>query len=147
MKSSLHSLIHILPFLPNYYTNCQLRRLSQFYSLLQLPSLLTYLRRPQPSTTCSLGTQLNSNSSCVRSSLYSIGAVTTENIAPSVIACWFTAVQMCLAHRCVATSAVRTTENTTLLLLRTFASAGMCLPSLWLAIKYSAFQASCHTIV
>jgi hypothetical protein len=39
-----------------------------------------------------------------------------------------------------------TTENTALQFLRAFASAGMCLPSRCLAINYSGFQASCHTI-
>jgi hypothetical protein len=48
---------------------------------------------------------------------------------------------MCLAHRCVATNAVLTTENTALLLLPAFASAGMCLPSHCLAVNYSSFQA------
>jgi hypothetical protein len=35
-------------------------------------------------------------------------------------------------------------HGATLLLLRTFASMGMCLPSRCLAIKYSSFQPSCH---
>jgi hypothetical protein len=36
------------------------------------------------------------------------------------------------------------TENTALLLLRAFASAGMFLPSRWLAMNYSGLQALCH---
>jgi hypothetical protein len=52
---------------------------------------------------------------------------------------------MCLPHRCVATIAALTKENTALLWLRAFASAGMCLPSCCLAINCSGFHASCHT--
>jgi hypothetical protein len=122
-KSSLHSLI---PFLPLF---CQLRRLSQFHA-----------------ATANSGTRLNSDSSCERSSLYSLGAAPTENTASSIVTCWFTSTEMCLRHLCVATRAARTTENTALLLLRAFASTGMCLPSLCLAMNYSGFQASCHNI-
>jgi hypothetical protein len=57
---------------------------------------------------------------------------------------WFTAAEICLPRRCVATSDARTTENTALLLLRAFASAVICLASWCLAINYSGFQASCH---
>jgi hypothetical protein len=61
--------------------------------------------------------------------------------------CWFTAAEMCLPHRCVATSAALTTEITALLLLRTFASAGMCLPIRRLLMYYTGFQASCHNMI
>jgi hypothetical protein len=53
---------------------------------------------------------------------------------------------MCLPHRCAATRAALTTEDTALLLLRAFASAGMYLPSRFLATNYSFFQASCHSM-
>jgi hypothetical protein len=129
MKSSLHNLIPFLPLLLNYSANCQFRRLLKFSAV-----------------TDNSGTQLNSNSSCLRSSLYSLRAVHTENTASSIVACWFTAAEKCLPHRCPAKSAARTTENTSLLLLHSFVSAGMCLPSRCLAINYSGFQASCHNI-
>jgi hypothetical protein len=48
----------------------------------------------------------------------------TENTASFVVVCWFTAGEMCLSRRCVATR-VWTTENTALLLLRALDSAGM----------------------
>jgi hypothetical protein len=70
----------------------------------------------------------------------------TENTASSIVACWFTVAEMCLRHRCIATSGARTTELTALLLLCAFASAGMCLPSRCLARNYSGFQTSCHNI-
>jgi hypothetical protein len=53
---------------------------------------------------------------------------------------------MCLPYRCIAMHATRTTENTTLLLLRAFASAEICLPSRCLAMNHSGFHASCHNI-
>jgi hypothetical protein len=53
---------------------------------------------------------------------------------------------MYVEHRCVATCAARTTENTAHLLLGAFASAGMCLPSRCLATNYSGFQ-TCQNIV
>jgi Na+-transporting NADH:ubiquinone oxidoreductase subunit NqrF len=53
---------------------------------------------------------------------------------------------MCLLHYWVAMSAMLTTEDTPLLLLRALASAGMCLPSHCLAMNYSGSQASCRNI-
>jgi hypothetical protein len=53
-----------------------------------------------------------------------------------------TAAEIFLRHRCLATSAARTTENTAVLLLRAFVSAGMCLRSRCLAMNYFGFQAS-----
>jgi hypothetical protein len=67
MKTSLHFIA--LSFLLNHSANCPLRRLSQF---------------SPPTANCR--TQLNSNSSCMRSSLYSLGAVPTENTAYSIVA-------------------------------------------------------------
>jgi hypothetical protein len=55
----------------------------------------------------------------------------------------FTAAEMCLLHRCVAMSVVRTTEIASLLLFA-FSSVGMCLLSSCLAEKYCGFQASCY---
>jgi hypothetical protein len=89
--------------------------------------------------------RLNSNYSCLRSSLYSLGMAPTEKTASSIVTSWFTAAEICPLHRCVATSAALTTENTALLLLLAFASTGMCLPSRCLTMNYSGFQASCHT--
>jgi hypothetical protein len=112
---------------------------SSLHSLIPfLPFLFNY-------SACS-GDSPNSNSNCLRSSLYILGAVPTENTTFFTAACWFTAEEMCLLHRCIATSAELTTENTALLLLCAFASAGMCLPSRCVAINYSGFQASCHII-
>jgi hypothetical protein len=71
---------------------------------------------------------------------------TSRIMASSVVACWFTAAEMCLTHHCVATHVARTIGNTILLLLRAFASAGMCLMSHCLAMNYSSFQISCHNI-
>jgi hypothetical protein len=82
----------------------------------------------------------------VRSSLCSFGAAPTENTASSIVECWFTAAEMCLPDRCVASRAAWTTENTALLLLCVFVSAGMCLPSCCLAMNYSSFQVSCHSM-
>jgi hypothetical protein len=87
MKSYLHSQILSC----HYSASCQLRRLPQFYA-----------------AAANSGTQLNSHSSCVRSSLYSLGVAPTENTASSIVACWFTAGEMCLPHRCLATSAAWT---------------------------------------
>jgi hypothetical protein len=53
---------------------------------------------------------------------------------------------MCIRHRCIATSAALTTEKTALLLLREFASVGMCLPNRCLAVDHSGFHASCHNM-
>jgi hypothetical protein len=92
-------------------------------------------------------TRLSYNSSCIRSLFYSLGAAPTENTASSIVACWFTAAEMCLPHLWLVTTAAMTTENTAFLLLRAFASAGMCLQSCCLAINYSDFQASCHSIL
>jgi hypothetical protein len=97
--------------------------------------------------TANSGTQLNSNSSCVTSSLYSLRATPTENTVFFIAACWFTAAEMCLPHRCLAMSASRTTENAALLFLRPCASAGMCLPSRCLAMNYSGFQTSYQYVV
>jgi hypothetical protein len=36
------------------------------------------------------------------------GGGPTENTASSIVACWFTAAEMCLPHRCIATSAALT---------------------------------------
>jgi hypothetical protein len=149
MKSSLHSLIPILPHLPKYSAKCQLRRLSILFSAATAVS--SHLSSRSSTLDCLLiwnpGTQLNSNFSCERCSLYSLGAAPTENIASSSVACWFTAAEMCLPHSCVATRAARTAENTAVLLLRAFPSAGVCLPSLCLAVNYFSFHASCHNIV
>jgi hypothetical protein len=87
MKSSLHSLIPLLPL----FCNCHLRRLPQLSA-----------------ATANSGTQLSSNSSCVRSSLYCLGAPPTENTASTIVACQFTAAEMCLPHHCVATRVART---------------------------------------
>jgi hypothetical protein len=87
MKSTLHSLI---PFLPLFSITFDCR-LSQFSA-----------------ATASYGTQLHSNSSCVRSSLRSLGQDPTENTTFSIVASRFTAAEMCLPHSCVATSAART---------------------------------------
>jgi hypothetical protein len=57
MKSSLDSLIPFLPFLLNYSANYQLQNSTQFYA-----------------ATANSGTQSNCDSSCVRSSLYSLEA-------------------------------------------------------------------------
>jgi hypothetical protein len=38
----------------------------------------------------------------LRSLLYSHGAAHTENTASSIVACWFTAAEMCLLHCCIA---------------------------------------------
>jgi hypothetical protein len=46
-----------------------------------------------------------SNSGCLRSSLYSLGAVPTENTASSVVAYWLIAADVCLPQSFVATSA------------------------------------------
>jgi hypothetical protein len=54
-----------------------------------------------------LNSRLKSNSSYPRSSLYSLGAAPTENTASSIVACCFTAAEMCLPHSCVATRAAR----------------------------------------
>jgi hypothetical protein len=70
-----------------------------------------------------------------------------ENTASSIVACWLTPAEISLPHRCVATRSALTTENTALLLLGTFASAGTCIPSRCLAMKYSGFQASCNNII
>jgi hypothetical protein len=131
MKSSLYSLNPFLPFILNYSANFQLRRRSQFSA-----------------ATADPGTELNSTSSCLRSSLYNLGVARTKkiNTASSTVACWFTAAQMCLPHCCVATRLARTTENTVLLLLRALASVGMYLPSRCIAMNYSWFQTSCHSI-
>jgi hypothetical protein len=51
---------------------------------------------------------------------------------------------MCLPGRCIATRATRTKESIALLLLRLFASAGMCLQSRCLEMNYSCSQASYH---
>jgi hypothetical protein len=108
----------------HYSVSCQLRRLNQF-----------------PAATANSGTQLNSNFSCVRSSLYSLGAAFTENTASSSVACWFTTAEMCLPHSCVATRAARITENTD-----SFASTEMCLQSRCLTMNYFGFQVSCHIL-
>jgi hypothetical protein len=77
MKSSLYSLI---PFLPLFrqlpipgtpsilWCNCQLRNPIKFFA-----------------ATANSGTRLSSNSSCVRSSLYSLGTASTENTAPLLL--------------------------------------------------------------
>jgi hypothetical protein len=96
MKSSLRSLIPFLAF--SIFFDC---RLFQFSA-----------------ANANSGTRLNSNSSCVRCSLYSLGAAPTANTFSSVVECWFTVAEMCLSHRWVATTAARTTENTALVLLR-----------------------------
>jgi hypothetical protein len=88
-RKSFHRIIRFLPFLLNYSANCQLRRLSQFSA-----------------ATANSGTQLHSNSSCVRSSLYSLGVAPKGNTASSTVACWFTTANMCLPHHCVATLGV-----------------------------------------
>jgi hypothetical protein len=38
---------------------------------------------------------------------WKVSGRTTENTASSIVACWFTAAEMCLPHSCVATSAAR----------------------------------------
>jgi hypothetical protein len=86
MNFSLHSLVPIFPL----FCNCQLRKLPQFSA-----------------PTANSGTQPNSNSSCLRSSLYTLGSATTENTASSIVVCWFTAAETCLWHSCVVTSAER----------------------------------------
>jgi hypothetical protein len=48
---------------------------------------------------------------CLRSSLYNLRAAPTENTASSTVACWFTAVEMCLPHRCISTSTAWTIET------------------------------------
>jgi hypothetical protein len=53
----------LLPFLLNYSANCQLRILSQFSA-----------------ATENTGTELNSNSSCVRSSLYNLEAAPQKTL-------------------------------------------------------------------
>jgi hypothetical protein len=53
---------------------------------------------------------------------------------------------MGLPHRCIATSAALTTENTALLLLRAYASVGMCLPNRCLEMNYSGSRVSRHNI-
>jgi hypothetical protein len=128
-------------FVPPSSANCQLWN-PQSNSLLQLPTVFAVLNT-RLTTHVELRNWLNSNSRCLRSSLYSLGAL-PEHTASSVAAWWFTAAKICLPHRYLATLAARTTENTVLLLLRAFASAGMCLASRCLAMNYSAFQASCH---
>jgi hypothetical protein len=136
MKSSLHSLI---PFLPLF---CQL-------PTPELNSILCCNGQLQNSTqfsatTANSGTQL---SAAWDPRYIASGRLPhTENTPSSIVACWFTAAEMCLPHGCVTTSAGLTTENTALLLLRAFASAGICLPSRCLAMNYSGFQASCRNI-
>jgi hypothetical protein len=54
----------------------------------------------------------------VRSSLYvTAGGGPTENTPFSIFACWFTAADMCLRHRCLATNAARTHRKRRLQLL------------------------------
>jgi hypothetical protein len=80
------------------------------------------------------GTQLNSNSSCVRSSLYSLGSLPQKTPLPLLLRV-DALLQRCLPRRCVATRAVRTAENTALPLLGAFASKGISLRSRYLARK------------
>jgi hypothetical protein len=81
---------------------------------------------------------------CVRPSLCSLRAAPTENIASSIVECWFTAAEMWLTHRCVAMSMTLTTETSLLYFFCVFVSAGICLLSRCLAMNYSDFPASCH---
>jgi hypothetical protein len=127
MKTSLHSLIPILPLFAITF-DCWL---SQFSAAASANS----------------GTRHSSNSSCMRSPLYGLGAVPTENAASSIVACGFTAAEMCVTNSCIATRAERTTENTALLLLCAFASAGLCVPNRCLAMNYSDYQTSYHNII
>jgi hypothetical protein len=125
--NSLHSLI---PFSPIFLiTNCQIRNSTQ-YSV----------------ATASSGTQLSSNSSCLRSSLYSLGAAPIWNTASSIVACWIAAAEMCLPHLRLAASATLTTENTVLLLLRAFASAGMFLVNSCPTMNYNPVL-RCHEAI
>jgi hypothetical protein len=78
----------------------------------------------------------DSNSSCLTSSLYSLGAAPTENTASSLLL----HVKSLQPQGCVATSAALTTEDSDLLLLRTLVSAGICLPNRCPTMN---FQASC----
>jgi hypothetical protein len=86
MRTSFHSLIPFLPLFSITF-DCWL---SKF-----------------PAAAANSGTRFNSYSSCVRSSLYSLGAAPTENTASSIVACWLTAA-VCLPLSCVATTTART---------------------------------------
>jgi hypothetical protein len=74
-----------------------------------------------------------SDSSSLRSSLYSIGAAPTENTFS-----YNTSIAVCLPFRCL---------ERVLLLLPAFSSARICLPSCCLAMIYSGYQASRHNIL
>jgi hypothetical protein len=140
MISCLHSLMPVLPSLFNHSTASSRDPLNshttsnsgiQLSSLLQLPSLLLIF--------ADLNSRLNSNSSCLRCLLYSLGAAPTENTTFCIVARWFTAAEMCLQHRWVATRLARTRENTAptiLLLLGVVAET--CLPISCLAMDVSS---------
>jgi hypothetical protein len=85
-------------------------------SFLPLFSVTFHCRLSQFSAaTANSGTRLNSNCSCVRSSLYNLWSDRTENAVSSSIAeYWFTDAEMFLPHCCVAMRSSRTTEDTAL---------------------------------
>jgi hypothetical protein len=76
---------------------------SSLHSLNPFLQFLNHLRQPTPETP---SVPLLS---CLRASLYSLGAAPTENAALSNVACWFTAAEMCSPHRSLAASVARTT--------------------------------------
>jgi hypothetical protein len=78
MKSSLHSLIPFLPFLLNFSANCQLRKLDSILILAAWDPRYVALEWPP-----------------------------TENTASSIVACWFTAAEMCLPLNCTAMRAAQ----------------------------------------
>jgi hypothetical protein len=109
---------------------------SSLHSLIPFfPSLLNHLRLPTLSILCC---------NCTTSELDSIlSRYIASGRPPQKTPLPLLLIHCCrgLPHRCVATRAARTTENTALL-LRASASAGMC----YLAMNYFGFKVSWHNI-
>jgi hypothetical protein len=137
MLSTVHFLAtDFNTFIPVLTVNCNTHEVLFAQPNPFLP-FLSHLRLPSPETASvlSLATQ------CPH---YIASGQLPQKTASCIVACWFTASEMCLLHCCMATNTVWTTEIPAFLLLRAFALAGMRLPSCYLAVNYSGFQVSCH---
>jgi hypothetical protein len=116
VKSSLHNLIPLLPFLLNHADNYELRRLK---ILILAARDARYIATGRSSQKTPLPVLLRVDSLL------------------QICVFW---------NRCVPTSTELTTEKKALLLLREFDSIGMCLPSRCIAVDHSGFQMSCDNI-